>query len=48
LKAIYIKQNPPGNPNDTFAPGEGGIISNILYEDINIKNPVWWNVFIGP
>ena len=39
LKAIYIKTNP----------GIGkGIIENILYEDIKIKDPVWWNIYIGP
>ena len=39
LKAIYVKTNP----------GQGkGIIENILYEDIKIKDPVWWNIYIGP
>ena len=48
LKAIYIKQNPCGNKSTIIAPGKGGIISNIVYEDIYIRNPVWWNVYIGP
>jgi len=48
LKAIYIKQNPCGDRDAVIAPGEGGIIANILYEDIQINNPVWWNVYIGP
>ena len=48
LKAIYIKQNPNGNKTQHLDPGKGGIISNILYQDIKIHNPVWWNIYIGP
>mmetsp|Transcript_9646 Transcript_9646/g.6914 ORF Transcript_9646/g.6914 Transcript_9646/m.6914 type:complete len:132 (-) Transcript_9646:485-880(-) len=39
-KAVYIKTN----PGDVGS----GEISNILYENISIKNPIWWNVYIGP
>jgi hypothetical protein len=39
LKAIYVKTNP----------GTGsGEIRDILYEDIKIHFPVWWNIYIGP
>jgi len=31
-----------------MTPGTGGIIANILYQDIVINNPVWWNIYIGP
>jgi len=40
IKAIYVKSN-PGNSGD-------GIIENILYENIKIFNPIWWNIYIGP
>lgn len=39
LKAIYIKTNPG------YGTGE---ITNILYENIQINNPLWWAVYIGP
>lgn len=39
LKAIYVKTNP----------GTGtGEIKDILYENIKIHFPVWWNIYIGP
>jgi len=39
LKAIYVKTNP----------GSGtGEIRDILYENIKIHFPVWWNIYIGP
>jgi polygalacturonase len=40
LKAIYIKTNPGENGN--------GEITNILYENIKIYFPAWWNIYIGP
>ena len=40
LKAIYVKTN-PGSHGD-------GEIRDILYEDIKIHFPVWWNIYIGP
>ena len=40
LKAIYIKANPGDDGT--------GIISNILYENIEIYNALWWAIFIGP
>ena len=39
FKAIYIKPN----PGDTGT----GLISNIVYENINIYNALWWAIFIG-
>jgi polygalacturonase len=39
FKAIYVKTN-PGNGN--------GEITDILYENIKIHFPVWWNIYIGP
>jgi hypothetical protein len=39
FKAIYVKTNP----------GSGsGEIKYILYENINIYFPIWWNIYIGP
>ena len=39
LKAIYVKTNP----------GSGtGEIRDILYQNIKIHFPVWWNIYIGP
>lgn len=39
IKAIYVKTNP----------GHGtGEITNILYENIKMRDPIWWAVYIGP
>ena len=39
FKAIYVKTNP----------GHGsGEITNILYENIKIRMPIWWTIYIGP
>ena len=39
IKAIYVKTNP----------GHGtGEITNILYQNITMKNPLWWGIYIGP
>lgn len=40
LKAIYIKTNPGDSGS--------GEIRNITYENFNIKDPIWWNIYIGP
>ena len=40
IKAVYIKSN-PGDKGD-------GIIENILYENMKIFMPIWWNIYIGP
>ena len=40
LKAIYVKTNP--------GDGGSGEIVNILYENIKIHFPVWYNIYIGP
>lgn len=39
FKAIYIKPNPGDSGT--------GLISNIVYENINIYNALWWAIFIG-
>jgi len=46
LKAIYIKTNQ--GTTTSMLPGSGGEIKNIVYENITMKNPVWWNIYIGP
>jgi hypothetical protein len=57
LKAIYIKPN-PGNYfyecffkkkifNFILGNSGTGLIKNITYENINIKNTLWWSIFIG-
>jgi len=40
IKGIYIKPN-PGHSGD-------GIIENILYENVHMKTPIWWALWIGP
>lgn len=40
MKAIYIKTN----PGDTGT----GEIKDILYENIDIHNPIWYGIYIGP
>jgi polygalacturonase len=40
LKAIYIKSN-PGTEGSA-------IIQNITYENITMKEPIWWGIYIGP
>lgn len=46
LKSIYVKTNP--GTTTSMLPGSGGEITNILYENIVIHNPIWWNIYIGP
>ena len=45
-KAIYVKTNP--GTTTSMLPGSGGEIFNITYTDIEIHNPIWWNIYIGP
>jgi len=40
FKAVYVKTN-PGNHGD-------GEITNILYENLRINEPIWWGIYIGP
>jgi polygalacturonase len=40
IKSIYVKTNPGDHGS--------GIIENILYENIEIIMPIWWNIYIGP
>ena len=42
LKAIYVKPNPPADANAT------GTIANVRYEDVVIRDALWWPIFIGP
>jgi len=44
LKAIYVKTNPV----HSGVTNESGEITDILYEDIKIHFPIWWNIYIGP
>ena len=46
IKAIYVKTNPGGTTS--MLPGSGGEITNIVYENIEIHFPIWWNIYIGP
>jgi hypothetical protein len=45
-KAIYVKTNP--GTTTSMLPGSGGKIEKILYENIEIHKPFWWNIYIGP
>ena len=29
-------------------PGSGGEITNIVFDNIEIHNPIWWGIYIGP
>ena len=40
IKAVYVKTN-PGTVGT-------GIVENILYEDIAMRMPIWWGIYIGP
>lgn len=40
MKAIYIKPN-PGSTGDA-------VISNIRYENLMIRDPVWYGIYVGP
>jgi len=42
FKGIYLKSRPAGSPTDT------GEITNILYQNITIKNASQWSLWIGP
>lgn len=44
MKAIYIKSN----PLDPTVAVQSAIIQNITYENIVMKYPVWWGIYIGP
>ena len=46
LKGIYVKTN--SGTTNTSLPGSGGEITNITYENIEIHNPMWWGIYIGP
>ena len=46
IKAIYVKTN-PGNTT-SMLPGSGGEITSIVYSNILIHFPIWWNIYIGP
>ena len=43
LKAVHVKPNPP-----KADPAAKGHISNVLYQDLTIKDTVWWSVYIAP
>merc|ERR1711964_382779 len=43
-KGIYIKSNPSCAADGS----KTGEITDILYEDISIADPVWWAIWIGP
>lgn len=40
LKALYIKSNPGTSGT--------GIVENILFENIQIKQALWWTIYVGP
>eukprot|EP01059_Diplonema_ambulator_P035648 TRINITY_DN8493_c0_g1_i1.p1 TRINITY_DN8493_c0_g1~~TRINITY_DN8493_c0_g1_i1.p1 ORF type:complete len:453 (+),score=154.26 TRINITY_DN8493_c0_g1_i1:39-1361(+) len=41
-KGIYVKSNPTCGGNKT------AIIQDVLYENIEITDPLWWPIWIGP
>ena len=48
IKAIYVKTNSPDKGFNKTGPGSGGEITNIHYENLDIHNPLWWGIYIGP
>ena len=48
IKAIYVKTNSPDPHFNKTGPGSGGEITNIRYENLEIHNPLWWGIYIGP
>ena len=48
MKGIYVKTNSPDKGFNKTEPGSGGEITNIHYENIEIHNPLWWGIYIGP
>mmetsp|Transcript_29439 Transcript_29439/g.44581 ORF Transcript_29439/g.44581 Transcript_29439/m.44581 type:complete len:280 (+) Transcript_29439:306-1145(+) len=40
IKSIYVKTN-PGDEGS-------GEISDLLFENFRMHNPIWWNIYIGP
>ena len=48
MKGIYVKTNSPDKGFNKTEPGSGGEITNIHYENIDIHNPLWWGIYIGP
>jgi hypothetical protein len=40
FKGIYVKTN-PGNTG-------GGLVTNIIYQNISMSSPIWWAIYIGP
>jgi hypothetical protein len=41
LKALYVKPNPAKSGPAT------GAITNVLYEDVDIQEPLWWPIWVG-
>lgn len=46
FKSVYIKSNP--GTTTSMVPGSGGVVENIIYKDIKVYWPLWWNIYIGP
>eukprot|EP00117_Sycon_ciliatum_P014161 scpid52596/ scgid14535/ Probable exopolygalacturonase X; Galacturan 1,4-alpha-galacturonidase; Poly(1,4-alpha-D-galacturonide)galacturonohydrolase; Probable exopolygalacturonase X; Galacturan 1,4-alpha-galacturonidase; Poly(1,4-alpha-D-galacturonide)galacturonohydrolase len=40
LKGVYMKTNPGDHGS--------GVIRNVTYENLEIIDPVWWGIYIGP
>jgi hypothetical protein len=43
LKAVYVKPNPA-----KFGTTATGQITNVLYEDVIVRDPLWWSIWAGP
>ena len=49
LKAIYVKTNPcPKKMSAEECAASSGEITDIRYERVNMRNPIWWGIYIGP
>jgi polygalacturonase len=43
LKAMYIKPN----PRKSDPGGDFGRIANVLYEDVEVRDALWWAIWVG-
>jgi len=46
LKGIYIKNDP--DKHQEIGPSGGGLVRDITYENIEVHNPYWYPIYIGP
>ena len=49
FKAIYVKTNPCDRRlSAEECAATSGEVTDIRYENIQMHNPIWWGIYIGP